>query len=515
VGLEVEGVRGDGHWFDGDEGHGFAGGCVGGEVDEVGVAWGGGEGCVAVWPVEGDGAGVAGEGVVGGQWCGWVEVGESACEGIARGGACGDAGGALIAKADGGGEFEQACLVVGLLAWEVGVDADAAGEGGGAGVGECELDVEGVWCEFVACDGGEGPGPVDVFVLAGVEGEACGGRGAVEDGEGAFAHVAVDCVAVAGVGCEGDGFAEVVKASVCDAVAPGCHEEAGGVGAWVFAWDVACDDGEPAEAGVEGLEVDEAGAEGLVDACAEVVVVEEDGGGGHGDEVIGRGWVGREVGCSWWGARRGGWWYPKGGFRGVGVDGVKLGLIRVDQRCVGLSAYGGTLMSTSQQQAEVVGGKIAAGQTFSAADQLQLVTFGLGSEEFAVDILAVQEINRMMALTRVPQSPPEVEGVINLRGKIIPVVDLRKRFGLPATDKSEQSRIVVVEVHARTIGFIVDRVSEVLRISGKIVEPAPSMVCSVDADFIAGVGKLEDRLLILLDLGRLFSVEQIEAAKAA
>jgi purine-binding chemotaxis protein CheW len=140
----------------------------------------------------------------------------------------------------------------------------------------------------------------------------------------------------------------------------------------------------------------------------------------------------------------------------------------------------------------------------SGTDQLQLVTFGLAHEEFAVDILAVREINRMMALTRVPQSPPEVEGVINLRGKIIPVVDLRKRFSMETQQHSEQSRIIVVEVHGRVIGFIVDRVNEVLRISRKIVEPAPSMVCSVDSDFIAGVGKLNDRLLILLDLAKLF-----------
>ncbi len=143
--------------------------------------------------------------------------------------------------------------------------------------------------------------------------------------------------------------------------------------------------------------------------------------------------------------------------------------------------------------------------------ELQLVTFGLGVEEFAVDILAVQEINRMMTLTRVPSSPAEVEGVINLRGKIIPVIDLRKRFGLPANEHSEQSRIVVVEVHGRVIGFIVDRVSEVLRINSKIVEPAPPMACSVDSDFIAGVGKLEDRLLILLDLQKLFNKNEVGA----
>lgn len=148
--------------------------------------------------------------------------------------------------------------------------------------------------------------------------------------------------------------------------------------------------------------------------------------------------------------------------------------------------------------------------------QLQLVTFEVANEEFAVDILAVQEINRMMELTRVPQSPPEVEGVINLRGKIIPVIDLRRKFAMQMSEKSEASRIIVVEVHKRVIGFIVDRVHEVLRISSDIVEPAPAMVCSIDSEFIAGVGKLEDRLIILLDISKLFADQASgDAAKAA
>ncbi|MFW5652702.1 MAG: chemotaxis protein CheW [Planctomycetota bacterium] len=163
-------------------------------------------------------------------------------------------------------------------------------------------------------------------------------------------------------------------------------------------------------------------------------------------------------------------------------------------------------MSTVLKDQEAIN---AAGAEMGRADseQLQLVTFEVANEEFAVDILSVQEINRMLELTRVPQSPPEVEGVINLRGKIIPVVDLRKRFGMATTDHSSDSRIVVVEVSGRVIGFVVDRVHEVLRISSSIVEPPPSMVCSIDSDFIAGVGKLKDRLLILLDLERLFGGE--------
>ncbi len=146
------------------------------------------------------------------------------------------------------------------------------------------------------------------------------------------------------------------------------------------------------------------------------------------------------------------------------------------------------------------------------ATQLQLVTFEVAGEEYAVDILAVREINRMMDLTRVPQSPPEVEGVINLRGKIIPVVDLRRRFGMATAERTESSRIVVVEVGGRVLGFVVDRVHEVLRLSSDIVEPAPAMACSIRSEFIAGVGKLADRLLILLDLDKLFGAEAAAVA---
>lgn len=149
----------------------------------------------------------------------------------------------------------------------------------------------------------------------------------------------------------------------------------------------------------------------------------------------------------------------------------------------------------------------------ASGNELQLVTFDVANEEFAVDILAVHEINRMIELTRVPQSPPSVEGVINLRGKIIPVVDLRKRFELEVTASTDQSRIIVVEVGPRVLGFVVDRVHEVLRIPDSIVEPAPSMTSSVDTDFIDGVAKLEDRLIILLDLAKLFGDANLDVSE--
>lgn len=135
---------------------------------------------------------------------------------------------------------------------------------------------------------------------------------------------------------------------------------------------------------------------------------------------------------------------------------------------------------------------------------LQLVSFKLGFEEYAVDILKVQEINRMVDITSVPNAPPYVEGVINLRGKVIPVINLRKKFGLDAKEMDAQSRIMVVDV-GTTVGLIVDSVSEVLRLSSDTVEPPPPITSGNGSEYIKGIGKLEDRLLILLDIDRLFS----------
>ncbi len=137
-------------------------------------------------------------------------------------------------------------------------------------------------------------------------------------------------------------------------------------------------------------------------------------------------------------------------------------------------------------------------------DLLQLVSFHVGGEEFCLDILRVQEIIRIQALTRVPNSPDFVEGVINLRGKVIPVIALRKRFGLEALAHDRQTRIVVSEVKGTVLGFIVDSVSEVLRIPADTVEPPPRLG-KVGREYVSGVGKLDSRLLILLDVDRMLS----------
>jgi purine-binding chemotaxis protein CheW len=152
--------------------------------------------------------------------------------------------------------------------------------------------------------------------------------------------------------------------------------------------------------------------------------------------------------------------------------------------------------------------------TESSSEILQLVSFRIGNEEFGVDILQVREINRMTEITRVPNAPEFIEGVINLRGKVIPVVDLRRKLEMPSIEHDKNTRIIVVELKSKTIGFIVDAVREVLRIPASITEPPPSMVAGINAEFITAVGKLEDRLLILLDLEKTLSLNEKESLEA-
>lgn len=138
-------------------------------------------------------------------------------------------------------------------------------------------------------------------------------------------------------------------------------------------------------------------------------------------------------------------------------------------------------------------------------DLIQLVTFSIAEEEFGVEILRVQEIIRLMPITRVPNAPPSVEGVINLRGKVIPVIDLRRRFGMEAAEADEHTRIVVMDLHDRVVGFVVDAVREVLRIESSAIEPPPQVVSGIGSEYLKGMGRIGDRLLILLDLDRLLS----------
>ncbi len=142
----------------------------------------------------------------------------------------------------------------------------------------------------------------------------------------------------------------------------------------------------------------------------------------------------------------------------------------------------------------------------SAAEEIvQLVTFKLGNEEFALDILKVQEINRVVEITKVPKAPDFVEGVINLRGRVIPIVDIRKKFHLNIKEATKETRIIVVNIMNKTIGLIVDSVSEVLRIDSSTIQPPPPLIAGLDSDYIKGVGKLDERLIILLDIDKIFT----------
>lgn len=137
----------------------------------------------------------------------------------------------------------------------------------------------------------------------------------------------------------------------------------------------------------------------------------------------------------------------------------------------------------------------------------QLVSFKVGNEEYAVDILSVHEINRISEIATIPKSPDFIKGVINLRGKIIPVISLRKKFGLTEKENDAHSRIIVTNIHGVTIGLVVDSVSEVLRISSDVIEPPPPMVSGISAEFINGIAKLQDRLIMLLDINKLLGEE--------
>ena len=148
----------------------------------------------------------------------------------------------------------------------------------------------------------------------------------------------------------------------------------------------------------------------------------------------------------------------------------------------------------------------AGAEAGSKIDEIvQLVTFKLGNEEFALDILKVQEINRIVEITKVPKAPDFVEGVINLRGRVIPIVDIRKKFHLNIKEATKETRIIVVNIINKTIGLIVDSVSEVLRINSSTIQPPPPLIAGLDSDYIKGVGKLDERLIILLDIDKIFT----------
>jgi len=145
-------------------------------------------------------------------------------------------------------------------------------------------------------------------------------------------------------------------------------------------------------------------------------------------------------------------------------------------------------------------------------ESLHLVGFFLQGEEYALDISQVQEIIRVGGWTRVPNAPGHIKGVINLRGRIIPVVDPKVRMGFAPGEPTKDSRIMVIELGRKVVGMLVDSVSQVLRLPLRTIEEAPSEVMEADKGFVKGVGKMDGRLIILLDFARLAGRESEAAA---
>ena len=162
------------------------------------------------------------------------------------------------------------------------------------------------------------------------------------------------------------------------------------------------------------------------------------------------------------------------------------------------------------------GGSAGGGMANRAGKYL---TFKLGAEEFGLEILKVQEIIKMMDITKVPRTPEFVRGVINLRGKVIPVVDLRLKFSMISKETTEKTCVIVVQVAHTvgtvTMGTIVDEVSEVLDIGGEQIEPAPEFGAAVNTEFILGMGKVGKRVVMLLDVDKVLSTGELATVASA
>ncbi len=143
--------------------------------------------------------------------------------------------------------------------------------------------------------------------------------------------------------------------------------------------------------------------------------------------------------------------------------------------------------------------------------EYQLVVFALGAEEFGVDIAQIREIVRLVQITYIPKAPVFIEGVVNLRGQVVAVIDLAKRLGVVSKPRGESTRIVILELGENVVGMVVDSVSEVLRIPVENIEEVPHIIdTEVPEHYISGVGKLKDRLLVLLNLDKVLTLEEAQ-----
>jgi purine-binding chemotaxis protein CheW len=141
-------------------------------------------------------------------------------------------------------------------------------------------------------------------------------------------------------------------------------------------------------------------------------------------------------------------------------------------------------------------------------DLNQLISFLVGEEEYGLEILRVKEVIRLREITRLPRAPSFVKGIINLRGDVIPIIDLRDKFGLEHQEYTSMTRVIVVDVDGRLVGMVVDAASQVVRIPADQIEPPPPIVGGLSAEYIKGVGKLDERLIILLNIDRILSTQE-------
>ena len=157
--------------------------------------------------------------------------------------------------------------------------------------------------------------------------------------------------------------------------------------------------------------------------------------------------------------------------------------------------------------------KSDAAEELHDSEVVQLVSFMLDDVEYGVDILSVHEILRFPEMTRLPNTPPFIKGVINLRGNVIPVVDMRIRFGFPEGDVTDMTRIIVVETGGKQVGILVDNVYQVVRLPVASIDPPSDLITGISEDFISGIGRLRDRLIVLLNMTQIIFLENSEEGK--
>ncbi len=146
-----------------------------------------------------------------------------------------------------------------------------------------------------------------------------------------------------------------------------------------------------------------------------------------------------------------------------------------------------------------------------AGELRQFISFSVGEEEYGLELLRVKEVIRIREITWLPKAPSFVKGIINLRGDVIPIIDLRDKFGLEAKENTAMTRVIVVEVEGRLMGMVVDSASQVVRIPADHIDPPPPVLGGLSQEFITGVGKLDDKLIILLNADAILTSDEIRA----